>query len=111
MTHSAPPSERNTEQEDLSPLLTQLSLLTIDPVTIPVTDELHRPVHHLLTDVEPAAVRLLQAVPGHTEEAGQAVPGCGDLLTESRLINSQPEGEGNGTLGSQHGQWRPIKIK
>ena len=58
-----------------------------------MTDELHRPVHHLLADVQPAAVRLLQAVPGHAEEAGQAVPGCGDLLTESRLINSQPEGE------------------
>ena len=52
------------------------ALLTVYPVPVPVAEELYGRVHHLLADVEAGLVPLLlQALAGHPDEAGQAVPG------------------------------------
>ena len=56
-----------------------------------MAEELYGRVHHLLADVEAGLVPLLlQALAGHPDEAGQAVPGRGHPDTE-HVTGSQSE--------------------
>ena len=83
MRHSAPCSARNTgniEPLDLAEY-EELLVLTGNPVSVPVTDELYGAVHHVQGNVQPCLLPLLQAVPRHPQEPGQAVSGSRNMST------------------------------
>merc|ERR1712038_1416019 len=67
---------RVSRSETLRPLLSQEQG---NPVSVPVTDELYGAVHHVQGNVQPCLLSLLQAVPRHPQEPGQAVSGSRNM--------------------------------